>query len=240
MRPKFKGSGTAHQNLLVWWPMTEFVGNRHDLFHRATLTQNGTVSSVADGPLDRAAEFVSSATNYLETPDNAAWPDGNVDWSLGFWARWDSKAAHICAATKYVSAGNQRSWYANYNFSTDRMQFLVFPNGTTTYTLVVADTFGAISTGTWYWVCCYHDGTNDLIGISINGGAYDTAAHSTGVYNGTAALQIGRNEGNQPWNGDIGPTGIWGGKILTAAENTAIYGAGVGANVGRLQGVRGF
>src|SRR3972149_4482135 len=46
--------------------------------------------------------------------------------------------------------------------------------------------------GCWYFVTAYHNTAADLIGISVNDGAFNTAANTGGVQDGTADFEIGR------------------------------------------------
>lgn len=88
---------------------------------------------------------------------------------------------------------------------------------------------GALSTGTWYFVECYHDATNNVVGVTYNRNADTTSSYSGGLYGaGTADFAIGSGmSAFSPWNGRIhGFVAISG--IPTTAERNALYNAGAG------------
>jgi hypothetical protein len=93
---------------------------------------------------------------------------------------------------------------------------------------VFCDTFGALSTGTWYFFRCQHDATANTLGISINNGAMDTAALVGGLVDGTAPFRMGQDfAGTSEFTGLIDEVAVWRRK-LTTDEATALYNSGNG------------
>jgi hypothetical protein len=107
--------------------------------------------------------------------------------------------------------------------------FVVSSNGITN-TSVAADNLGAISTGVWYDVIGWHSATGDVIGISVNGGTPNTAAHSTGVFATTASFVIGaQNEGAANLlDGMIDEAWVTTGYISSSDERSGIYNSAAG------------
>lgn len=120
--------------------------------------------------------------------------------------------------------------------STARFKLDVDSNGGGTDTTVTANTFGAISAATWYFVVAWHDSVSNQIGISVNGTA-DTAAHSAGVFDGTGPFAIGArvNATSDYWDGLIDEFGFWR-RVLSGAEITELYNAGAGRDYAYIAG----
>jgi hypothetical protein len=93
----------------------------------------------------------------------------------------------------------------------------------------VANTFGAPSTGVWYFLVGFVDLDNDIIGISVNDGTVDTAAYTaSSVFDGTAPFEIGRlGSSDNIFDGDIDAVGLWS-RRLSTGEITALYNGGTG------------
>lgn len=101
--------------------------------------------------------------------------------------------------------------------------FVVSSDGTTVG--ASAQTSSA-STGTWYFVAAWYDGTN--INLSVNGGTIVQAAFSANVFNGPEIWAVGR--AMDGWRGSLDAISWWNGYAVTSAEVTAGYnGTGVAA-----------
>lgn len=84
----------------------------------------------------------------------------------------------------------------------------------------------------WHFVMCYHDPAANTLGMSIDGGAFTTAALSGGVYSGTGEFRIidstftGRVQGWHIWKG----SGVV--ATLTASEVLSyLYNSGTAARL---------
>jgi uncharacterized repeat protein (TIGR02059 family) len=218
-------------DLVSYWELDEASGSRADSHGTNTLTDNNTVTSAA-GVISNAANFNEANSEYLSVADNASIDVGDEDFTIGFWVYLDNKtSAHeIFSKTAITTSYEYRSFFG---LGIDRLAFAVSDDGTSGgLTVVEADTLGSPSTGTWYFVVCYHDSVNNEIGISVNDGAYDTAAHSTGVFTGTGNLNIGASLGteggiNNPLDGRVDLAFLTKKKI-TDAEKTWLYNSGNG------------
>lgn len=152
---------------------------------------------------DGAASFAAASSQSLSIASNASLQGGDVSlWGCA-WVNLTTKPANqMFAFGKWTAAGNLREYVLVWDNATDRFQFVVSNDGTNVVVLS-ADTFGAPSTGTWYFIFWYHDPVANTIGISVNG-AFDTASHTTGVFAGASAFVIGaRGDGDRFWNGPL-------------------------------------
>jgi hypothetical protein len=81
----------------------------------------------------------------------------------------------------------------------------------------------------WYHIICWHDSVNNVIGISINDGTPDTAAHSTGSFDSTTDFVLGCAADLVGFlNGSIDEVGFWKGRVLGSAERSELYNGGLG------------
>lgn len=222
---------TLLDDLVEWWDLDEVSGNRAGSHGALTLTDNNTVTSAAGvAGVGTAAQFTRANSEYLDRASDANMQVGDIDFEFSAWVYLDTKTG---GSFNYIlskrNAPTVREYFLDYVISTDRFRFGVSADGTNNVS-VSAATFGTASTGTWYFITCYHDAATNVIGIAINNGTPDTAAHSTGVIVGAGDFTIGAGD-NTPtifWDGRIAKVGFWK-RLLTASERTELYNAGAGA-----------
>jgi YD repeat-containing protein len=130
--------------------------------------------------------------------------------------------------SKWGSYSSTAEYLLELSSTTNKLAFMVYDGSV--QTTVTANTFGALSTGEWYFVYVYHDEHNDEIGISINDGAVDTATHTGGVNNSTTDFNIGRRAGSSHihfYDGLVDEVGVWD-RVLTEEELDYLYNDGDG------------
>lgn len=199
-------SGTAFANSLVgYWKLDEASGNAIDYVGSSTLTDNNTVTSNTGIIYALAREFVIANSESLSVADNATLSTGDIDFWAGVWAR----PASVTAVTstiigKWTTGGNQREWHVNQQNA--GVNFQVSPDGTSTGVTTVSAA-GVLAVDTWVFLMAYHDSTNNLLGLSVNGAAFSTAAHTTGAIDGTSTFRIGAHSAG---------TSFFGGRIQAA------------------------
>lgn len=197
------------------------------------LTKNGPILEVA-GKVGNAAQLTAASSTYLSIADNASLSMGDIDFTVGAWVYLDSKptTGTILAKTVTGSVANNE-YILEYLASTDRFRFRV-SNGTT-QTIVSSTTFGAPSLSTWYFVVGWHDSVGNVIGISVNAGTADTAAHTVGVQDAAAAFALGANStpAGTLFDGRIDNAFV-SKRVLTAQERTDFYNSGNGITYDQL------
>lgn len=168
--------------------------------------------------------------DFSDYSDETDWRPGDQDFAIGCWVRLDAGGKAQCFVSKYDTTGNNREYLLGVDAS-NNVVFYVSGDGTSGNTTTLTESsFGALSTGVWYYIFAYHDATNDLIGVSVNAGTRDTTSHTIGCYaSGTSDICVGRLE-SAIWylEGDIDELSYWEGGIPSTSDVSEIYNSGSG------------
>jgi hypothetical protein len=176
---------------------------------------------------DGAIQFTAADKEYLSIADNASLSTGDIDFAFAFWVYMDTVTTNRTIVSK-AATSSQREY--DFQVAINQFKFVVY-NGTTTSGTLTHST--VISAGTWYFVVGYHDSVNNLIGISLNGAAFETSATTDVVKDSTAAFCVGANP-------DAGTLNYMNGrvdsllfykKVLSTDEVTWLYNSGAGRMV---------
>ena len=198
-------------------------------------TTNSTDSKIYREETATVRQFTAATSEYFTIADNEALSTGNIDFTFAIWVRADTSVASRGVMSKSNATGNQREYGIDTSSSLPR--FVISSDGTGGTVVTLTSTGSALAIDTWYLIIVWHDATANTLNIQVNNGAVDSVAHTLGVFDSTAAFQIGRNEqAGLYWNGRIGPTGFWK-AVLTSAERTALYNNGVPLRSGHLVGL---
>tara|TARA_Y100000310_G_scaffold173972_1_gene174122 strand:+ start:1402 stop:3483 length:2082 start_codon:yes stop_codon:yes gene_type:complete len=214
-------------------------GNSYDLLDNATVTWSagvdrglslGDVNTVVAGTAivgTQSADFELTNSEYLRMPDIGAVSPGDTDFAIAIHVNAESLGADATFFGKWLTTGNQREYKIGYDNTADRFRFTVSNDGTAEVS-VDADTLGAPSTATSYLITVYHDAAGNEIGIDIDDTGFDTTAHTTGVFQGTAGLTAGATDNPADYtDGLVDAVAMWG-RMITAAEVTENYNGGGG------------
>lgn len=218
-------TGEYLDQLAAWFSMDQASGGEIDSHTSGvTLDDETTNPGSGAGVVGNCRIFTAAVSDRLVCADNATMSlstDTAFTW-CGFakmatvstqqlLAKWDTvSGASIEYELRYVDGGGLR----------------LFVGNNTTSANVIEPTIW--SADTWYFVCAQHDPVANTLGVSINDGAFTTAAWSGGTFDGTASFKF---------CGNIGGAGYWNGsldnwsfhkKVLTAAQITWLYNAGSG------------
>lgn len=215
--------------LEAWWKLDEASGDALDAHGANDLTDGNTVGSAA-GKVNNARDFDDTSSEYFSIADNASLSFGDEELTIAGWCFMQSGSGVI-----RTIAAKRQDTTIEYILRHDggvsgKLAFYVSSDGSS-FTSTTANTFGATPNDTWMFVVAQHDPTNNLIKISVNNGAFDTAAHSTGVFNGSSQFQLGCyvNTGtpSELWGGLIDEVGVWR-RLLSDPEITFLYNSGNG------------
>ena len=202
--------------------------NVNDSLGLNNLTNNATATFVS-GKVGNAGNFVSASSQFLSHTDTATLDMGDIDFTITAWARLATKPAAVMGVMgKSLATGNQRGYSIQWDNVADRFRFVMSSDGTSTnQVIVVANNFGAPSTGTYYFIAARYNAATDTMSISINNGTPDTGTLAGGAFANTAAFELGRAVGGNHWNGLIDEVGIWK-RYLSNAEIALLYNSGSG------------
>ena len=219
-------SNPLTKNLISFWRLGEANGaNRVDYYGANTLTNNNTVTQVG-GKVGNASQFVAASSQSCSIADNASLSTGDIDFTIVAWVYLDTKPTEGDIVAK--DADGQREYNFRYvGGGTDRFVFTVSNDGTNVVS-ATANTLGSPSTATWYFLVGWHNAVANTLNIQVNDGTVDSVAHTTGVFDGTAAFGIGTSTfANTFFDGRIDAAGFWK-RVLSSADRSFLYNSGNG------------
>lgn len=217
-------------NLVAYWRLEEASGTRVDATGRGNdLTDNNTVTQ-ATGRVGQCASFAAATSEFLSKTDNTDLSGGDRDYTWFGWFKWASQATNQGLLGQW-SATNNYSYLLYYNQTSDRLEFYVTSTGAiASINHVTATSFGAVPTDTWVFVAAWHDSVANTLNIQVNNGTVDSAAHSAGTFDSTAAIRLGWADGGaagEAFDGLMDEVGRCN-AVLTADQRTALYRYGGG------------
>lgn len=187
-RPWYRNGSPLANSIVACWPLDEASGTRYDRVGTSHLTDNATVTSAAGISYPLAAEFVIANSEFLSAADSAVLSAADINmWGAG-WVRPAAVNVASLVSGKWNTTGN-REWQVAQNNADLLIQ--ISPDGTATGNGAVTAS-SALAANTWLAYMWYHDATNNLIGLSINGGAFSTTSYSAGCSDKASLFTIGR------------------------------------------------
>lgn len=228
-RPLFD-SNTAARSLLIglvaYWPLDEASGTRADKVGVSALTDNNTVTGAAgpSGKLPLASQFTAANSEFLSVADNAALSMGaGARFTIGGHLYPDAIPATVFDILGKNNAGTAREYRVNKG-TNNRLNLEISPDGATP--VATAQSGLTLAAATWYTWMAGYDGAH--IWIRTNNGPVVRTAHSTDVFDGAVAFQIGKvAAGTNYVDGRMCGIAIWK-RDLTAAEQTYWHNDGNG------------
>lgn len=224
-------------NLISYWPCDEASGNLLDAHGGNHLAETSGTVGATTGIVSGARDLVRADTEYFAIADNPALSTGDIDFTLQVWVRPTTLVlvnGYPGIVSKDAGGGSNREYGIYFDRDANRFRFYVSVSGATIVS-VDANNLGAPSALTWYLIHGWHDSINNQIGIAVNAGTPNTASHSTGVFNGTAAFEVGRLIGTHYLDGLVDEIALWK-RVLTSGERTDLYNAGAGRNYAYITG----
>jgi hypothetical protein len=212
--------------LLSYWPLDEAsaTSNAIDRHGANDLTQV-LGPYVATGKISGGRDFESTVAQHFNGGNILSL--GDTDFTFQAWVKFESLTGYPAIISRWDYAGSKREYTLEATVATNQFQWYVF--GTSAVSLY-ASNFGTITTGVWYLVHCWHDATNNQIGISVNAGTPNTLSHSAGVAQYTTDFMLGRlttNDSSSLLDGVLDEVAVWN-RVLTSAERTQLYNGGNG------------
>lgn len=125
---------------------------------------------------DGSAAFTAASSQSLSVASNTGLQTGNVDFWFAGWQRLGGLTNNAPVAGKANDLGSPGTTENLLYYSPASSRYRMLITDGSGYTWVNSDTFGAPTTGVWYFVVGYYNSTNGTLGVSVNGGAFDTAS----------------------------------------------------------------
>jgi hypothetical protein len=193
-----------------------------------TLTQNGSPGSAA-GIVYASARTFDGSADYFSRASEAALQAGDVDFAIAAWVYLTSNAADAGVIIKGNGAAAATiEYYLRYQQSTDKFRFIV-GNGTSGIGINSAQ---GPTINAWHLITCWHDATNNLIGIQMDSNAPATGEWTGGAAPTANALLCGVGYAAATniayWPGRLGPVSMWKNRTLDAAAIASLWSGGAG------------
>jgi hypothetical protein len=218
------GGGTLTNGLVANWTLDEASGTtRVDDWGGNDLTDEaGNVTSVT-GTLGNAAHYIGGGSSTLSHADNAALSFTGRSFTIGVDVNMASLTTDQFILGKWGATGE---YIVYYDHTAQRFIFYRRNAAGTTTSSVSANTFGAPSSGTAYYLICGQDFENSQLFISVNAGTTDTTAFADDGRDDTLDFTVGQfDTGGSVFNGDLDQIDIWS-RTLSGTEKTDMYNGG--------------
>ncbi len=224
-----------NQDLVAYYSLEEISGaTRLDFANQNDLTDFNTVDA-AVAVVGSGAHFTRTNSEHLDAGSSNNLDFGDEDFTIAFWASLDSKPAGAQTIVSKFREGTNRQYFVDFESVGDRFRFLVDSDGTSGTTIVSANNFGSPAVNTLIFVVAWHDSIANTINIQVNNGAANSAAHSAGVFQGSALFSLGSYQDSggsaiELFNGIADEVAVWN-RTLTSTEKEELYNSGAAVNL---------
>jgi hypothetical protein len=226
-------------DLIAWWDMEEAAGSSRVDSHGANdLAENGGPIATATGKRGLGVDLERGSSQFLSIADNASLSTGDIDFAFAAWIKLETVPS--AAGGVYTVASKQESavvaeWQLLIGNANDQFRFVIYNAAGA----AVGDTLAVgpvLQAGTWYFVHCWHDATNDVVGLQVNGGEKLTVA-TTGAPTDTAsAFRIGaRYAVSERFFDGIVEAPLFRKSLLTDFNMNRLYRDGMGMSYSMIQ-----
>lgn len=150
-----------------------------------------TVTRIGDAQVDTAQSKWGGASalfdgdgDYLTIPDHTSVNLSTGDWTIEFWARWNTTASTYNIFYNGALAG------VRIKSSTTSLIFEASTDGGSSWNLSATSSTGVIGTGAWYHVAMVRSGSSFL--LFVNGTQVASTTSASALYFDTSGMIIGR------------------------------------------------
>jgi len=204
-----------------WWPGE---GNALDLVTGNIGTLAGGVT-FAPGEVGEAFSFDGSS-GYVSVPHSSIWDFGTNDFTIEFWANFNSTSGAQAFIACDNGSGAQNKWILFYGYVGQSLTFLSGASA-----INIGNFQFLPNTGQWYHIAVTRGGSAWI--FYVDGVAIGTETETVTVPTMTAPLTIGNAEGAFYFKGLMDEVSIYT-RALSAIEVQSIYNAG---SAGKCNGV---
>lgn len=213
------------------WKLDEASGSRADSVGVNTLTDNNTVLSGTGRFGATAADFESSATEYLSITDaSQVGLDLSTNFSFSVWVKMESQpsgGAGMTFFSKMGSADTNESYVMEYRDQGGTMKLRTFfENGSNGDT--ISNIAKTLTNGTWYHIVCTVTIATPAIKFYVDGvdlgSVTNESIAATSLRNSSANFALGYRDGPNifPFDGMMQDAVLWN-TALTGAEVLSLY-----------------
>lgn len=211
-------------------------GTNH-LTPHGTSNPSSTTTGIG-GAGKKGIQLVSANTQYVGCSDNTSLRRGNKDWSLCAWINIATFHTDQEIISKIAGFGNGEFAIGTYFTSHNVFRIWIRTNDGQTTSTLDAETFGAISTGTPYFVVMTYTNSTNTVAVYVNGSANSNsvAVSNPPIANSTAAFNIGANDAaasNGYSDAVVDQVGLWD-KVLLSSEIDQLHASGNGLSYANM------
>jgi hypothetical protein len=214
---------TAAGFAVAHYAFDEASGNLVDSINSHTATEVGTVPSTT-GKFDEGRDFERGDTDGFTHADHADFRIGDNAYTISMW--WKPETLDATQVLVCKGDGTNGS-YAIVTTSAPAAVAQIF-GGSGYSSFVSATSGGAVSLGTWNLLIYKHDPTANVVGISLNGAAFNTNSHAGGAFDGTEGLRIGFDEFANRADGVMDELVFMQGHAFSDADAAELWNSGTG------------
>lgn len=212
-------------NLIAHWKMDEASGDAIDAHSTHDGVENNGVASTS-GVINGARQFIRANSENFAVPDHADLSPADQSFSVAAWVKIGDTTVGLQHIVDHKNASDDG--------------FACYYNQTgTSFSLHVQGAGGAtnlnhagvnVSTATWYFVVWVYDHGNQLLKISVDGGAFETTAHTGGITATATDFYLGRYGGAATGylDGELDSVSFWLDRVLSDADVDELYNGGAG------------
>lgn len=203
----------------------EASGSLLDSINSHDGTETGTVAS-ASGLFDGGRDFERSETDKFTVADHADFEVADTEYTVTCWFFPESMDVTQCAVSKADGLGG--AYLFNCCTSAGKAQIRVFASSGFGGEVNKTST-ASLTASVWNLVIFKHSASGNIIGLSLNGGAFETSAITGGLYAaGAQDLRIGRDEFGDNVDGVLDELVFIKGYAFSDADAAELWNSGAG------------
>jgi len=207
-------------NIQGYWKLDEASGNATDYSGNSnTLTDTNSVGTNAEFLAGaNCRDFEAGSSMYFTIADGSQ-TGLDITGSLTCSVWYKGETVQLGGVVgKWPSSGNYS--YVLYIDTDDHIKMGVSNNGTTT---VYNEGGTTLVAGIWYFLTWRHDADNDELEVFVNSHSDATpTAHTTGLYNGNGAFEVGAYGASNYFDGELAEVVIWNTALTTSEIKQAM------------------
>lgn len=213
------GAAGLDDDLEHFWTCDQSSGDRYDSVGTADIS--GSLAAVT-GHINNGMRVANVSAAVARSSNVTT----SSSFSIAGWFLINSGGPSFVVGDDNLGTSVSSTWLWSLTYSSVLSRFqatMQLSNGSNK--TVNADTFGAPSTGTWYFLCMTYNHSTETMGISVNAGSEDTV--SVSGWNNRTGLAFKFLSSTLSSSGSMDEVAYYS-KVLSSAERTSLYNSGTG------------